>query len=168
MVSINPRLKVDSKKYLSSVYTYQGGRLLGKVCQVIGLVAEVSGIRPYIGEICQLKTGEGESVPAEVVGFRENRCLLMPYGDLKGISPGCAVLPTGKSFTIKVSEKLMGNVLNGLGQLLDSGRPPLPPGEGIEYTVNGAPPNPLARTPITKILHTGIKAIDSLLTCGQG
>lgn len=168
MINTNPQLKMDSNKYLSTVYNYRGGRLLGKVCQVIGLVAEVSGIRPYIGEICRLATGGGEYIPAEVVGFRENRCLLMPYGDLKGVSPGCAVLPTGKSFTVKVSEKLLGTVLNGLGQLLDSGQPPLPPGVGVECAVNGAPPNPLERSPITKILSTGVKAIDSLLTCGQG
>lgn len=142
--------------------------MLGKVCQVIGLVAEVSGIQPCIGEICHLQTGSKEIIPAEVVGFRENRSLIMPYGELTGISPGCTVLPTGKSFTVRVDEKLLGTVLDGLGRLLDSGQLPLPEGKGVEYAVNGAPPNPLERAPISKILWTGVKAIDSLLTCGQG
>ncbi|NMA91960.1 MAG: FliI/YscN family ATPase [Firmicutes bacterium] len=159
---------MDSEKYLASVYNHQGGRRLGKVCQVIGLVAEVSGIKPSIGEICRLLDGEGGAIPAEVVGFRENRCLLMPYGGLKGIAPGCAVLPTGKRFTVRVSEKLLGSILDGLGRLLNSGKPPLSPGEGVERAVNNAPPNPLERTPITEILYTGVKAIDSLLTCGRG
>ncbi|MFY9412406.1 MAG: FliI/YscN family ATPase [Dethiobacteria bacterium] len=168
MSATNPQPEIDSKKYLSLVTSYQGGRLTGKVCQVIGLVVEASGIRPFIGEICSIKTGSGESVPAEVVGFREDRCLLMPYGDLKGISPGCAVLPTGKSFTVRVSEKLLGQVLDGLGRQLDTGEPPLSPVEGLECRVNRSPPNPMERAPITDILPTGVKAIDSLLTCGLG
>lgn len=168
MPVIDSPLQLDSKKYLSCVTDYRGGRLTGKVCQVIGLVVEAVGIRPFIGEICRIETGPGATVPAEVVGFREDRSLLMPYGDLKGIFPGCAVFPTEKSFTLRVSDKLLGLALNGLGQLLESGEPPLPPGEGQECKVNRNPPNPMERPPITDILPTGVKAIDSLLTCGRG
>ena len=88
---------LDSKKYLNLVTEHRGGRLIGKICQVIGLVVEASGIRPFIGEICRIETAPGGSVPAEVVGFRADRCLLMPYGELKGVSPGCRVFPTGKA-----------------------------------------------------------------------
>lgn len=103
MPAINSPLQLDSKKYLSHVTNYRGGRLTGKVCQVIGLVVEAVGIRPFIGEICRIETGPGETVSAEVVGFRGDRSLLMPYGDLKGVFPGCAVFPTEKSFTLRVS-----------------------------------------------------------------
>lgn len=168
MSVLNPQLQVDSEKYLSQVTNYRGGNLMGKVCQVIGLVAEASGIRPSIGEICRVETGPDRTVPAEVVGFREDRSLLMPYGDLVGISPGCTVYPTGKSFAVRVNERLLGRVLNGLGWQLDTGRPPLPPGEGRECPINRNPPNPMERVPITEILPTGVKAIDSLLTCGLG
>ncbi len=168
MPAIDPQLQVNSKKYLSLVTSYRGGRLMGKVCQVIGLVIEASGIQPYVGEICSIETGPDETVPAEVVGFREDRCLLMPYGSLTGISPGCKVFPTGKSFTVQVSDRLLGRVLNGLGQQLDSGKQPLSDGEGQECMIHRCPPNPMERAPITDVLPTGVKAIDSLLTCGRG
>ncbi|HHW73836.1 MAG TPA: FliI/YscN family ATPase [Firmicutes bacterium] len=159
---------LDSKKYLNLVTEHRGGRLIGKICQVIGLVVEASGIRPFIGEICRIETAPGRSVPAEVVGFRADRCLLMPYGELKGVSPGCRVFPTGKSFTVRVGESLLGRVLDGLGRDLATGKAPLASGEGEECAVHRSPPNPMERAPINDILLTGIKAIDSLLTCGRG
>lgn len=166
MASIN--LNVDHQKYLTTLTAFRGGRLTGKVRQVIGLVMEVSGIRPFIGEICVVKTAEGGNVAAEVVGFRDHCTLLMPLGDIRGISPGCPVQPTGSSFTIRVGEALLGKVLDGLGCLLDSGRPVFLPGEGVEYSVDNRPPNPLERRPIVAPLFTGVKAIDALLTCGEG
>ncbi|HOP68868.1 MAG: FliI/YscN family ATPase [Dethiobacteria bacterium] len=159
---------VDGNKYLSSLAAYRGGRLSGRVRQVVGLVMEVSGIRSFIGEICQIKTTSGSMISAEVVGFRDQYSLLMPLGHLKGISPGCPVFPTGSAFTVRVGEKLLGKVLDGMGRLLDSGEPPLLPGEGEEYLVDNNPPNPLSRKPIDQVLVTGIKAIDGLLTIGQG
>jgi len=161
--------KASNLKYLSSLTAIPGGgRVKGKVRQVIGLVIEVSGIRPFIGEICYIRSNQEAIFVAEVVGFRENCCLLMPLGDLKGIAPGCVVEPTGKSFSVRVSEKLKGRVLDGLGYLLDSGEPPLKPDEGREYQVNNSPPNPMERKPIENILATGVKVVDSLLTCGEG
>lgn len=161
------RRLVNSDKYLSRLASVKSGSQLGKVRQVVGLVVEVSGIRSFIGEVCRIETHRG-SVIAEVVGFRENLSLLMPLGDLKGISPGCAVLPTGRSFTVRVGDKLRGKVLDGLGRLLESGEPSLLAGEGAEYPVENSPPNPLERQSINEALPTGIRAVDSLLTCGQG
>ncbi|NLY39468.1 MAG: FliI/YscN family ATPase [Firmicutes bacterium] len=161
-------LELDHSKYLATLASFQGGRVTGKVRQVVGLVMEVTGIRPFIGEICRVKTMDGRLLNAEVVGFRDRCTLLMPLEELKGISPGCPVLPTGKSFRLRVGPGLKGRVLDGLGRLLDSGLPPLPPGEGMEYPVDNSPPNPLERRPITQPLYTGVKAIDALLTCGEG
>jgi flagellum-specific ATP synthase len=166
MASIS--LEVDHAKYLATLASFQGGRVTGKVRQVVGLVMEVTGIRPFIGEICRVKTVEGRMLNAEVVGFRDHCTLLMPLEELKGISPGCPVLPTGKSFRLRVGRGLMGKVLDGLGRLLDSGLPPLAPEEGVEYAVDNSPPNPLERRPITEPLYTGVKVIDALLTCGEG
>ena len=168
MPVIEPQLLSNSSKYIARVSSHRGGRLTGKVCQVIGLVVEASGIQPFIGEICFIATGPDRAVPAEVVGFRENRSLLMPYGDLKGISPGCAVRPTERSFTVRVDQQLLGRVLDGLGRQLESGEPPHHPQVGRVCMVNRKPPNPMERSAITEILPTGVKAIDSLLTCGQG
>ncbi len=152
---------------MSLVSAHRGGYRLGKVRQVVGLVVEVSGIRSFIGEVCYIRTPVG-SVLAEVAGFRDKLSLLMPLGDLRGVSPGCDVFPTGKSFTVRVSEKLQGKVLNGLGGLLENGAEALLPGEGVACPVDNSPPNPLSRTPISKVLSTGIRAVDGMLTCGQG
>ncbi len=160
--------EASNGKYFSTLTAMPGGRVKGKVRQVIGLVIEVSGIRPFIGEICNIHSYTGETFVAEVVGFREKCALLMPLGNLHGISPGCVVEPTGKSFAVQVNEKLKGKVLDGLGYLLDSGHPPLKPDEGAEYPVHNNPPNPMERRPIEAILPTGVKAIDGLLTCGEG
>jgi flagellum-specific ATP synthase len=165
---VNISIPVDGTKYLNRLNDFCGGRLSGKVRQVIGLTLEVGGLRSFVGEVCQIESLTGEPVDAEVVGFRDGVSLLMPLGDIRGIAPGCRVIPNGRAFTVRVSEKLLGRVLDGLGLLLDSGKPALLPGEGEEYPVDNLPPNPLRRRRITEVMPTGIKSIDALLTCGRG
>ena len=158
---------VNGDKYLSRLASLKDNTQQGKVRQVVGLVIEVSGISSSIGEVCRVETSRGPVV-AEVVGFRDKLSLLMPLGDLKGIFPGCPVIPSGESFTVRVGNKLQGKVLDGLGRLLENKETALLPGEGDEYPVDNAPPNPLLRKPIEEVLPTGIRAVDSLLTVGQG
>jgi len=142
-------------------------RLIGRVTRVIGLTVEVQGINSSIGEICEISVpGELEPVLAEVVGFRDGSTLLMPLGELRGIYQGCSVLPTGKSFVVKVGEQLLGRVLDGLGHPMD-GLGPLP-GLVEEYRVDSRPPNPLARKRINQVLSTGVRVVDAFLTCGRG
>ena len=160
--------ELDHSKYLAKLRCFQGGRLSGKVRQMIGLVMEVTGIRPFIGEICVVRSAESVDVAAEVVGFRDGCSLLMPLGEIRGISPGCPVLPTGNSFTVRAGEALLGQVLDGLGRPLAGRRPALAPKEGVEMRVDASPPNPLERRPIEAPLFTGVKAIDAFLTCGEG
>lgn len=160
--------EMDHNKYLAKLNCYQGGRLSGKVRQMIGLVMEVTGIRPFIGEICVVKSAESADVAAEVVGFRDGCSLLMPLGEIRGLSPGCPVWPTGSSFIVRAGEALLGQVLDGLGRRLATGRPALASGEGVEMRVDSSPPNPLDRRPIEAPLYTGVKAIDAFLTCGEG
>ncbi|MEW5953976.1 MAG: flagellar protein export ATPase FliI [Bacillota bacterium] len=139
----------------------------GFVTRVIGLTIEARGIKARIGEVCDiLVPGEAQPVKAEVVGFREDASLLMPLGELRGIYPGCNITPTGNSLTIKVGGHLQGKVLDGLGCPLSGTK-----GEALDgetYPVDNKPPNPLARKPIREVLATGVRAIDSLLTCGRG
>jgi len=139
----------------------------GKVTQVIGLTIMVQGIKGFVGEVCRiLLEGKGPDVMAEVVGFRDRQVLLMPLGDLKGVGSGCKVIPTGKALTIPVGADLPGNVLDGLGKPMS--------GDGEialsreSCPVDRTPPNPLKRKRITNIMPTGIRAIDGLLTCGEG
>ncbi|MEW5919744.1 MAG: FliI/YscN family ATPase [Bacillota bacterium] len=156
---------IDYERYYREIWAHTPLSVKGKVTQVIGLVMEVSGLRPSIGEYCLVEVeGEKEPVGAEVVGFRQGRSLLMPLGNLRGIAQGCRVLATGKPFQIKISPDLPGKVLNGLGRPIFGGEL----GKALEYTVENQPPNPLERRPIEEVMVTGVQAIDCLLTCGQG
>ena len=141
-------------------------RIRGKVNQVVGLVIETNGPPVSIGEFCRIDGADGRSpVYAEVVGFRENRVLLMPLGDMEGVSPGSRVTATDEPFAVRVGDELLGRVLNGLGVPID--------GKGELWSsqkrpVSSAPPDPLARQRIGEPLGTGIRAIDTLITCGKG
>ena len=138
---------------------------LGKVSQVIGLIIRVEGLEVFVGEVCEIIVNSSkEMVLAEVVGFQNNSVLLMPLGELQGIGPGCLVKPTGHSLKIKISDDLLGNTLDGLGNPID--KEVL--GEGKVYDVNRTPPNPFKRRKIQEVMSTGVKAIDGMLTCGEG
>ncbi|KKM12340.1 ATP synthase [Clostridiales bacterium PH28_bin88] len=141
-------------------------RCTGKVARVIGLTVEATGITAPVGEVCRIyAAGEPEPVLAEVVGFRERRTLLMPLGTLRGVAPGAPVVPTGYSHQVHVGPELLGQVLDGLGVPMDrsKARP-----TGARYRVDNPPPNPMERRRIQQVLATGVKAMDALLTCGQG
>src|SRR5262249_59119188 len=89
-------------------------RTRGRVTNLIGLVIEATGMRAEVGELCTITTGRNRSrVPAEVVGFRDGRTLLMPLGDMQGIGPGMPVTPTGGSFRVAVGPQLLGRVIDG-------------------------------------------------------
>ncbi|GBD29060.1 putative ATP synthase YscN [bacterium HR32] len=138
-------------------------RVVGRVVQVVGLVAEARGPRVHVGEWCTVQTAEGE-LPAEVVGFRQDRFLMMPLGPLGGLAPGSAVVPSGRAMRVPAGRSLLGRVTDGLGRPLD-GRPL----EVDEWRlVHADPPNPLQRPRITEPLPTGVRAIDGLLTLGRG
>lgn len=138
----------------------------GNVQVISGLTVEASGPAVQIGEMCRIYTLAGDRfMPAEVVGFRDKRVLLMPYGDLSGVGPGSRVVSTNRSLMVPVGESMKGRVLNGLGEPLDDG-PPIVPED--YYPVENQPPNPLSRPMITEVMPLGVRAIDGLLTCGRG
>src|SRR5918912_3540990 len=105
-----------------------GLRFQGRVVQVVGLSIEVEGLRLPLGEICHLyperATAGGSRITAEVVGFREERLILMPFADTHGVRPGTAVFPSGRSFSVPVGEELLGRVIDGLARPID-GKGPL-------------------------------------------
>ncbi len=157
-------LKFD--KYFQAIERTEPIKTNGKVTQVIGLIIESHGPGANLGELCYIFPNSGSTkIQAEVVGFRENKILLMPLGDLSGIGPGCEVVATGDSFRVGVGPKLLGRIIDGLGNPLD-GKGPLDFTE--EYPVNGNPLNPLDRKRITEQLSIGVKAIDGILTIGKG
>src|SRR5690349_1786442 len=109
--------EVDLNKYRNLLNRIDSVRVNGKVAQVIGVIVESQGPPAHIGEICKIQVRRNEPpVLAEVVGFRGNRVLLMPLGELQEISQGNEVIATGSSLTVKVGNGLLGRVLNGLGQ----------------------------------------------------
>lgn len=155
----------EIQRYRNAVGKAKLLRSTGKVIKVIGLTVEVKGISSGIGQVCDIYVpGENEPVMAEVVGFQENSCILMPLGELRGIYPGCQVVPRGEALTIQVGEELLGRVLDGLGKPID--------GTSLQareaFSVNNPPPEPMQRRRINEIFSTGVRAIDALLTCGQG
>ncbi|MBX3237236.1 MAG: FliI/YscN family ATPase [Nitrospiraceae bacterium] len=138
----------------------------GRVAQAVGIVIEASGPFTSVGEICEITREDGHgTVMAEVVGFREERVLLMPLGEMQGIGPGSRVVMKGHAASVPVGPQVLGRILDGLGNPLD-GLPPLR--SDLRYPLHAVPLNPLHRTRITQPIDLGIRSINSLLTCGQG
>ena len=142
--------------------------LRGRVTQVVGTIirAVVPSVR--VGEVCLLRTpGDDFEMQAEVVGFARDAALLTPLGDMHGISSATEVIPTGRTHMVPVGDGLLGRVLDGLGRPLDlATHGPLE----IEqhYPVIADAPDPLKRRLIDRPLSLGVRALDSVLTCGEG
>ena len=138
----------------------------GKVMKVVGLTVESNGPAVNMGNICKIYPFTGDKyVEAEVVGFNDQRVLLMPFGDMTGIGFGSRVVSTGRSLRVPVSNDLIGRVLDALGNPMDDGEPIH---ISAYYPVDNVPPNPLSRTRIKEEFPLGVRAIDGLLTVGQG
>src|SRR6476661_4000668 len=153
-------------RYRTAVAEADSHRMHGRVTNLIGLVIEVTGLRAEVGELVTISAGRNRPpVPAEVVGFREGRTLLMPLGEMHGIGPGRRVEATGNSFRVRVGDGLLGRVLDGLGSPIDGG-PELSSDQ--LRTVAGSPPSPMHRTRISERLDLGVRALDALVPCGRG
>ena len=138
----------------------------GKIENIVGMSIEASGGRAAIGDICRIYSNEsGGQIPAEVVGFKNDHILLMPYANMSGISAGNFVRNTGKRLTLPVGPFLRGRVINALGQPID-GLEPF--GRGDTFSIDSAYINPMTRPPIRERMEFGVKAIDSLITIGKG
>lgn len=139
---------------------------LGKVVNVVGLSIESAGPDAKLGDLCLIHPNVGNLPPAmaEVVGFRDRKTLLMPYGVTTGIGAGSVVYNTGEPLNVLVSEELLGKTLDGLG------RPPEgeQPKKGQRYPVDAAPPDPMSREIIDAVLPLGVRAVDGMITVGKG
>ncbi|MCE5314764.1 MAG: flagellar protein export ATPase FliI [Armatimonadota bacterium] len=156
----------DIAKYRHAINRIDTVRLDGRVSQVIGVLVESCGPICGVGEICEIHNSRNEPpILAEVVGFRESRTLLMPFGVVSDIRPGSPVIATGSSLRVSVGRELLGRVLDGLGKPLDE--------KGqinreAEITAACQPPHPLSRARIKEPLTFGVRALDGLLTIGKG
>jgi flagellum-specific ATP synthase len=157
---------LDINRYTETLRLMDPVRVNGKVTQVIGLTVESEGPDASIGDVCSIHPMKGgKPVLAEVVGFRNNKVLLMPLGDLHSVGPGCDVVATGGPLTVQVGSELLGQVLDGLGRPLDGKHLPV---RMPHYSTHNSPGNPLKRPRVTTPLGVGVRAIDGLLTVGQG
>lgn len=137
----------------------------GRVSQIVGLTIESNGPALDIGQLCNIYTKNDNKVLAEVVGFKGNKVLLMPFGDMSGVGPGNKVVAIGKSLTVNINDHIKGRILDGLGRPIDDKEPLM---GGIEIPIYNNPPNPLTRKRIEDVLTLGVKAVDGLLTVGRG
>lgn len=149
---------INKVKNTSTIYSE------GVVKKVIGLTIEVQGIKAFVGELCIIYTNSGTEVKCEVVGFRDDFVILMPLGLLSGISSGCRVVAQNKPLVVNCSEKLLGKILDGLGNEYNSEEKII----GESYSLENSPPDPLTRKRIDSIMPTGVRAIDGFLTVGEG
>jgi type III secretion protein N (ATPase) len=139
----------------------------GRVKAVIGTLIRATARRASIGELCMLHTpGESFRLDAEVVGFEDGDALLSPIGDMQGISSTMIVTPTGRSHHVAVGPQLLGCILDGFGRPLSKTQPAIQ--ADAYYPVYAEAPHPMSRQMISKPVTLGVRAIDGLLTCGEG
>ncbi len=138
----------------------------GKVSRVVGFTVESVGPECRLGTVCDIFSKDGSRrFPAEVMGFKENRVLLMPLEEIHGIGPGSRVVARQTQAFIPVGHHLLGRVIDGIGNPID-GKGPIH--SKTEYPIYASPPNPLKRKRIDKPLDLGIRALNGLLTVGCG
>jgi flagellum-specific ATP synthase len=138
----------------------------GRVSKVVGLVAECEQFNCPVGSQCVIESSEtSRTFEAEVVGFSDDRTLLMPYGDVTGLNRGDRVRCVSRTQMVPVGRGLLGRVVDGRMKAMD-GRGPLAVEE--RRPLHAEAPHPLERRRITEVIATGIRAIDGLCTCGKG
>lgn len=159
---------VELSRYFEEVDSACPVQVKGRVTEVIGLVVRAVLPQAFMGELCLIYNARSRApVKAEVVGFQSGEVLLMPIGELANIGPESEVVGTGSCLCVFVGESLLGRVLNGVGEPMDvESHGPLACTQ--QYPIYAAPPDPLRRRRVTQPVGIGVRAIDGLLTCGEG
>ena len=167
--ALNPQRSANWLKHLevaqSRVEKVPPPPVEGVLTRMVGLTLEASGCQAAIGDRCDVITGDGTSVEAEVVGFSGDRLFLMPTGDIHGLKPNARVVPRLGAGTACVGPQLLGRIIDGAAEPLD-GLGPLHCEDRIRLT--GTPINPLTRQTISEPLDVGVRTINSVLTVGRG
>lgn len=158
-------INMDVEKYLA-LKEKKYYRKLGKVSKILGLTIESIGPDARLNDLCRITSDKsgGQEVMAEVVGFKDNRVLLMPFESVDGIGPGSLVENTGDVLRVKVGPEILGKVVDGLGRPIDGSEIE----HGEAYSVEAPAPDPMTREIIHEVLPLGVKAVDGLITVGKG
>ncbi len=159
-------MEFNAERYIGAIQSGEMMKVGGKVTQIVGLVIESQGPSVNLGDLCYIRArNDDQVIPAEVVGFRNERVLLMPVGEMHGLGPGCEVFSANQTLKVQVGPHLLGRILDGLGNPID-GKGPLEGGQ--LYPLHNVPPPPMSRPRIAETLTVGVRAIDGLLTLGKG
>lgn len=159
-------LNTTLQRQIRAVEDLEPIRVNGRITRVVGLVMEGLGPGSSVGEICNVYPKDSsEAIQCEVVGFSDDKILLMPLGEVRGVGPGSKIVAKRSGASVKVGPGLLGRTLDGLGHPLDGLGPIEADGE---YPLYSTPPNPITRERIKSPLNVGIKAINGLLTVGKG
>ncbi len=157
--------QIDWQKYRNAVSHARHIVQAGSVVKVSGIVAEANGPGLSIGSLCTITNDQGAHVEAEVVGFKDNRVIVMPLGELIGVKPGSRIVYKTNQAAVRVGDAFLGRVIDGLGRPLDG----MPLGNvDLEYPIYGNHLNPLKRDLIHDSLDVGVKSINTLTTIGKG
>ena len=156
---------MNLQPYLERIGKLETMQWAGQVTQLTGLLIESKGPAAAIGDFCEIATSSGRSIRTQVIGFRDGRVLSMPLEETDGLELGDSIVAREDESMVPVGHELLGRVLDGFGRPID-GKGPL--SRETLYPLYAAPPGPMEREPIEDRLETGIRVIDSLLTCGKG
>lgn len=152
-------------KYLEILTSCRPFKLEGKIVKVAGIVAEANGPGLSVGSLCSIKNSDGQNIQAEVIGFNDQRVIVMPFGEMRGIEPGSRIVDISKKPAVPVGDAYLGRVVDGLGRPIDN--------KGMissqkEYPIYGNIQNPLKREIIRDTLDVGVRSINALHTVGKG
>ena len=161
----DPRAEIIWDDYLEAISSCQPMKLEGKIVKVAGLVAEGHGPGLSVGSLCVIENPEGKNIQAEVVGFKDKRVIIMPFGEMRGVKPGSRIVDIDKRPVVGVGEAYLGRVIDGLGLPID--------GKGMiraekEYPIYGDVLNPLKREIIREVIDVGVASVNALITVGKG
>ncbi|MBE9574817.1 MAG: FliI/YscN family ATPase [Proteobacteria bacterium] len=160
-----PRVEITWDSYLEAISSCQPMKLEGKIVKVAGLVAEGHGPGLSVGSLCVIENSEGKNIQAEVVGFKDKRVIIMPFGEMRGVKPGSRIVGIDKRPVVGVGEAYLGRVIDGHGLPID--------GKGLiraekEYPIYGDVLNPLKREIIREVIDVGVASVNALITVGKG
>ncbi|MFH2045474.1 MAG: FliI/YscN family ATPase [Pseudomonadota bacterium] len=162
---IDISVDINWNRYMESLDKCRPMQHQGKIVKISGIIAEANGPGLCIGSLCDIETAPGHAIRAEVVGFKDQKLILMPFGELRGVKPGSKVTEIINRATVPVGKDYIGRVIDGFGQPID-GKGEINP--DTEYPVYGNVINPLQRRIITETMDVGIRAINSMVTVGKG
>jgi FliI/YscN family ATPase len=156
---------MNLKPYYDKLARIETCRWTGSVTELVGLLVESKGPEAALGDFCEIGARDGRVIRTQVIGFRDGRVLSMPLEETDGLHLGDPIVARKDDARMEAGPQLLGRVIDGFGKPLDK-LGPIPGGN--LYDLYATPPGPLEREPIGEALQTGIRAIDSLLTCGKG